>query len=164
MLNNDVPSAVALLKKVRIYPYSQSDNPPPNRFLDLTNKFINTLEPEGLEFWKLLSDVINNNPVQERDRFFMAMLKPLGIEKGQPFTPDDRQKTILEEGARLGKAMAQTIAFSPRLADVCYYPTRQWKNTLNFNTLQNRSKNPNTIVNSTSALTIFISAPGQTKR
>ena len=66
----------------------------------------------------------------------MAMLKPLGIEKGQPFTPDDRQKKILDEGARLGKAMAQTISFSPRLTDVSYYPAQQWKNTLNFNTLQ----------------------------
>ena len=32
----------------------------------------------------------------------MAMLEPLGIEKGKPFAPDARQKRILEEGALLG--------------------------------------------------------------
>lgn len=63
-VNNDISGAVALLKKVSIYPYSQRDSVKPNRFFDLAGKFINTLEPEGLEFWRLLSDVINNNPVQ----------------------------------------------------------------------------------------------------
>ncbi len=136
VVNGDVAGAVALLKRARIYPYSQRDNPKPNRFIDVSDKPINTLEPEGLEFWKLLSEVINNNPVEERDRFFMAMLKPLGIEKGKPFAPDDRQKKILEEGARLGKAMAQVTSFSPRLANVFYYPGKYWTNTMNFNTQQ----------------------------
>ena len=48
-----------------------------------------------------LSAFINNNPVHERDRFYMAMLKPLGIEKGKEFKPDARQRAILEEAARL---------------------------------------------------------------
>lgn len=136
VVNGDEAGAVALLKRAHIYPYSQRDNPKPNRFFDVSEKPINTLEPEGLAFWKLLSEVINNNPVQEHDRFYMAMLKPLGIEKGKPFTPDDRQKKILEEGARLGKAMAQITSFSPRLANVFYYPGRNWTNTMNFNTKQ----------------------------
>jgi hypothetical protein len=29
----------------------------------------------------------------------MAMLKPLGIEKGKPFAPDARHKRILEDAA-----------------------------------------------------------------
>ena len=54
---------------------------------------------------------INNNPVQEHDRFYMAMIKPLGIEKGKPFQPDARQKAILEEGARMGDAMGRAMLF-----------------------------------------------------
>ena len=46
-----------------------------------------TTPPDGIEYWARLSTFINNNPVHERDRFFMAMLKPLGIEKGKPFNP-----------------------------------------------------------------------------
>ncbi len=133
VVNGDVAGAVALLKRARIYPYSERENPKPNRFFDVSDKPINTLEPEGVAFWELLSQVINNNPVQERDRFFMAMLKPLGIEKGKSFVPDERQKKILEEGARLGKAMAQTISFSPRLTNAFYYPGKHWTNVMNFN-------------------------------
>src|SRR5262249_40465063 len=87
---------------------------------------VNTLEPEGLEYWKRLSDVINNNPVEERDRFFIAMLKPLGIEKGKPFAPDERQKKILEEGARVGKAMAAANTFQARWATANWYPATPW--------------------------------------
>ena len=31
-------------------------------------------------------------PAIERDRIILAMLVPLGIEKGKPFNPDERQK------------------------------------------------------------------------
>ena len=50
-------------------------------------------------------------PLQERDRFFMAMLKPLGIEKGKPFKPDARQRAILEDAARIGDAMGRVMLF-----------------------------------------------------
>ena len=64
-----------------------------------------------MEYWARLATVIDNNPVQEHDRFFMAMLKPLGIEKGQPFQPDARQQAILEEAAVLGDAMARNVMY-----------------------------------------------------
>jgi hypothetical protein len=42
--------------------------------------------------------IIKNEPVAERDRFFTAMLRLLGIEKNKPFEPDERQRRILELG------------------------------------------------------------------
>ena len=111
---DDVAGAVAMMKKLRIYPYSQRENPKPNRTFSGSGKAIDSLEPEGLEYWKRLSDVINNNPVHERDRFFMAMLKPLGIEHGKPFAPDERQKRILEEGApRESDGVGQHVRATP---------------------------------------------------
>jgi hypothetical protein len=44
-----------------------------------------------MAYWELLAATINQEPVRERDRFMMAMLKPLGIEKGKAFKPDARQ-------------------------------------------------------------------------
>jgi hypothetical protein len=38
-----------------------------------------------MEYWERVAAVIHLEPVEDRDRFFMAVLKPLGIEKGQPF-------------------------------------------------------------------------------
>ncbi len=48
----------------------------------------------------------------DRDRFFYAWLKDLGIEKGKPFNPTIYQKEILFEGVKTGMAMAQATAFN----------------------------------------------------
>ena len=86
-------------------------NPKATRFISISGVEIDTLPPHGLEFWSRLSAYINNNPVQERDLFYMGMLKPLGIEKGKPFEPDARQRAILEEAARIGDAMGRVMLF-----------------------------------------------------
>ena len=88
-----------------------ANNPKPNKFISIRARSIDTLPPQGMEYWERLSAFINNNPVQERDLFYMGMLKPLGIEKGKPFQPDARQRAILEEAARIGDAMGRVMLF-----------------------------------------------------
>jgi hypothetical protein len=55
------------------------------------------------------------------------MLKPLGIEKGKPFKPDERQKKILTEAAIVGEAMAKASAFRKRFKGTSYRPDAQWE-------------------------------------
>ena len=107
---DDREQAVETVRKMRIYPLSQR-NPQPNKFVSISGKVINTDPPKGMDYWVRLSEVINNNPVEERDRFFMAMLKPLGIEKGKPFQPDERQRAILEKAAQVGDQMGRVMLF-----------------------------------------------------
>jgi hypothetical protein len=107
----DKDAAVANIKQVKVYPLSESSNPKPNKFVSMSGKVMDTLPPMGMAYWELLSAYINNNPVQERDLFYMAMLKPLGIEKGKEFKPDARQRAILEEAAKMGDAMGRVMLF-----------------------------------------------------
>ena len=109
--NGDQDGAVANVKKVKVYPLSESSNPKPNKFTSMSGKVIDTTPPKGMAFWERLSGYINNNPVQARDLFFMGMLKPLGLEKGKAFKPDARQRAILEEAARMGDAMGRVMLF-----------------------------------------------------
>lgn len=105
------PLVVEVVKNLRIYPLSERKDPKANKFVSATGKPAKTLPPEGMEYWTRLASVIENNPVHERDRFFMAMLKPLGMEKGKPFKPDPRQRAILEEAARIGDAMSRVMLY-----------------------------------------------------
>lgn len=60
----------------------------------------------------------------------LGMLETLGIAHGQPFAPDARMTAILTEAATVGRAMAESLAFVPRVpGDVLYaYPgERHWK-------------------------------------
>jgi hypothetical protein len=53
------------------------------------------------------------------------MLKPIGIKKGNAFTPDARQKKIFTDAAEVGFLMAQTL--SAALEHASSYPgTRSW--------------------------------------
>lgn len=60
--------------------------------------------PRGLAYWETLSAIVNEEPVREIDKPWMAMLEPLGIAKGADFAPTKRQQRILLEGAALGGA------------------------------------------------------------
>ena len=126
LMPKDRDARMAILKKIEIYPYSERENPKPRGYITPQGKKWSGTAPRGLEYWKRLSDVINKNPVQERDRFFMAMLKPLGIEKGKPFSPDTRQKQILIEAALVGEAMAKANDFSKRIEDAHYVDGSHW--------------------------------------
>jgi hypothetical protein len=109
--NGEKDAAVQNVKRVKVYPLSESSNPKPNKFISMSGKIIDTTPPAGMAYWERLSGYINNNPVQARDLFYMGMLKPLGIEKGKEFKPDARQRTILEEAARMGDAMGRVMLF-----------------------------------------------------
>jgi hypothetical protein len=110
-VNGDFAGAEQVVRKMRIYPYADRAAPKEPKFVSISGKVANTLPPGGIEFWARLSAFVNNNPVAEHDRFFMAMLKPLGIEKGKEFKPDARQTSILEEAARTGDAMGRVMLF-----------------------------------------------------
>jgi hypothetical protein len=74
----------------RAYPYAQRANPPAPKIVAPQGKHWSAMPPRGMQYWRRLDEVIQREPVEERDRFFHAMLKPLGIEKGKPFKPDVR--------------------------------------------------------------------------
>src|ERR1700755_2423656 len=67
-----------------------------------------------------LNETLKMEPVKEEDRLFMAMLKPLGIEKGKPFAPDAAQKRALGDGARIGQLMSIANSFDKRFETAPY--------------------------------------------
>ena len=118
---------MAVLEKVAVYPYAERADPKPRGYVTPKGKPWMAAAPQGMAYWELLADTINREPVAERDRFFTATLKPLGIEKGKPFQPDERQTRLLTEAALVGEAMAKTNDFSKRLDDAHYIDGSHWE-------------------------------------
>jgi hypothetical protein len=125
-LDKDPAMAKALLERLEIYPLSKSNNPPKKTIVDISGIRWSQTLPRGIEYWKSLHAIIQREPVHERDRLFMAMLKPLGIEKGKPFEPDERQARLLTEGALVGEAMAKANDFEKRLEEAHYAEGTHW--------------------------------------
>jgi len=135
-LHPDPAKADEWIKQLRLYPYAQRNNPPATRFLKPEGRKRSQVPPRGLAYWERLADILNREPVLERDRFFMAMLAPLGIEKGKPFQPDARQKKILEEATFVGEAMAMAISFDKRIVGSRYRPDSNWQYVIMFDPSQ----------------------------
>lgn len=68
----------------------------------------------GLEYWKVVHQTIQLNPIEERDMVVLQGLKNLGIEKGKPFAPTPAQQEILEEAALVGETWAMGNSFLKR--------------------------------------------------
>jgi len=129
-LAEHLDEAKATLAGMRIYPYAQRDNPPATRHSDPAGRQWSGEQPRGLEYWQLLSRLINDEPVHERDRMILAMLVPLGIEKGKPFQPDERQRKILAEGANVGELTARAIGYAKRFPAVRIWEGTHWEYAL----------------------------------
>jgi hypothetical protein len=126
LTDTDPKAAKEALSHLQMYPYAQRDNPPKMEILDAGTKAWSGLPPRGMEYWERLNDVIQSEPIEPRDIFFHAMLRPLGLEKGKPFKPDARQTRILTEAALVGEAMAKANSAERRFAGVKYRTDAHW--------------------------------------
>lgn len=125
-LEPDPEKSKALIAQLKIYPFSQRAKPPASRLLSPEGKPWNQGQPRGLAYWERLHAIMQEEPVEARDRMMVAMLAPLGIEKGKPFSPDDRQKKLLLQGAEVGELMAMNFSFNKRFEGAKYRPDANW--------------------------------------
>jgi hypothetical protein len=125
-LDPDPVRSQALAAAVRIYPFDQRDAPSPTRLISPDGRPWSGDQPRGLDYWNCLHEIYQSEIVDERDRFYLAMLRQLGIEKGKPFTPDRRLTRVLTEAAAAGELMAQANTFAKRFQGARYWPDRTW--------------------------------------
>jgi hypothetical protein len=126
----DPKEAQALIAGIKIYPYAERDHPKPTRLVTPGGRKWYEGQPRGLAYWESLHAALQNEVVDERDRFYLAMLRQLGIEVGKPFKPDARQTKILLEGAATGELIAKANTFNKRFANVRHWPDRRWEYAL----------------------------------
>jgi len=130
VLTTDPQEAEALTASYQAYSYAQRDNPRKTRIIPAAGKPWSGWPASSMDYWRLLAKMLNEEPVHERDRMMVAMLKPLGIEKGKPFQPDARQQKILGQAAIVGEAMARCLSYAKRQPEAHIWPGTHWKNLI----------------------------------
>lgn len=129
-LSPDAKEARATLEAHRLYAWDARGNPPAMKITSVGGRAWTSAQPVDLAYWSQLADVLEPEPIEPRDGYFMAMLAPLGIEKGKPFNPDARLKKILTDAAVVGDAMARTIAYAKRVPGAEVWPGKRWEYAL----------------------------------
>ena len=112
---------------LKIYPLSQSSNPPELEIVNGTGKVMNTIHANDFSFYEEIAEVIEREPVEFLDAELRGNLAAIGIEKGKPFKPNERMKRILTDAVAVGNATARALAFRPRSETIKYYgPESAW--------------------------------------
>ena len=119
-------TAKAVKAQFRMYPLSKVNNPPEQKFINLSGKKINTIHANDFHFYEELNAVIQYEPADAFNPEHVGLFASIGIKKGKPFAPDARMKKLLSEAIAIGNATARAISFRPRKKDVFFYPDRQW--------------------------------------
>ena len=118
--------AVALMKQIKVYPLAKASSPPPMEFLNGSGQDIDTLFPGQLPLLRTAGDARRRGAGGELRSAGTLQMQAIGIEKGKPFSPDDKTKALLGSGAaRRGHRTRQHLRRAG--ARVFYYPDRKWQ-------------------------------------
>lgn len=116
----------AFVKKFKVYPLSQANNPPATKHIDIFDIPINGLVPFDETYFTQLHELLQKERIEEKDLTFLGMLETLGIEKGKPYKPSKEQLTLFNSGAKDAEIYLRD-AYLERAAGK-YYDDRQWTN------------------------------------
>ncbi len=119
----DVAAALALVKKLRVYPLAQQANPPEQRFIDIHGKTFDGIADFDERFFEGLNRMVQEEPVLPRDLVMMGMLKSIGIEKGKDFKPDAAMQNLLR--AAVQEAQTQFVQGLTSYSHL-WWPDRNW--------------------------------------
>jgi hypothetical protein len=135
--SGELGTAVEYAKKnYRAYPLELAANPPAMNFINVSGKYINTIHSNDFLFFSEVNQVIQDEPLESVNPEVRGLLASIGIQKGRPFAPDERMKSILTDAAAVGNATARAINFSTRDEEAYYYPNSAWKAAFEGNDYQ----------------------------
>jgi len=128
LVNGDPGLAVKSFKEhIHIYPLDKINNPPKQKFVNLSGREFNTIHANTYEFFEEVNQVVQEEPAGSGDPETLGLLASIGIEKGKSFAPDERMKNILKDAAAVGNATARAIVFDARDQDAYIYENSAWK-------------------------------------
>jgi hypothetical protein len=129
-VEGDVAAAKERLTTIKVYPLNPTDDWTEPQWLDVTGKVQDTTPLQwetNLVFWEVLHQTVDSEPAYEGYRTNYGELAALGIERGKPFGPDPRMKSILEEAAQVANAQMRAQSFADRRPDRIVWDDRQWQ-------------------------------------
>jgi hypothetical protein len=119
--------AIANTQTIKAYPLAAADDPPANRYIDIYPlERLGTLPEYDMSFFEDLARLVNEEVALERDKVMLGMLASIGIQKGVPFEPDEKTRSVLEQAIVDGRAMMEHYFETPGRAFEMFWPDRQW--------------------------------------
>jgi len=102
----DPAPAVQAAETTRIYPlYALEKDVKPMEFPDASGKALNMMYPVDQSFWTKLKEFVDYEPIDAIAPELRGVLAAVGIVKGQPFKPTQRQQELLQKAVTTAPKM-----------------------------------------------------------
>ena len=120
----NLKKAVALAKKIKIYPLSHAHKPPKNNYVDLYGKMMEGTPVLDETIYGELNEIIQVEVVEEQNLAMMGLLNKIGIQKGKPFKPDAKAKAVYASAAP--EALQYMLEQYHRYLNPWMYEGKKW--------------------------------------
>ena len=129
--------AVAHLQRTKIYPLNGEASAKPMTFPDASGVPVNMLPISDGSAFDQLKLLVDREGDDLAGPDWRGMLAAIGIVKGQPFTPDEHTREILDRAAKTAYKMSRVIGFENSVGglSILMYPDRHWLNPFTDMTL-----------------------------
>ena len=101
--------AAEYAQDLKIYHLTDANNPAPTKHIDAYSSSYDCLPYYDHTYFEDINDFIQANPIREKDKVMVNLLKDLGIVKGKKFNPTTEQKRAMQEGLDLAYASMQSF-------------------------------------------------------
>ncbi|MBF8757399.1 DUF1254 domain-containing protein [Pseudomonas guariconensis] len=127
----DPTPAVKNAETTRIYPlWATEKDTKPMEFPDASGKSLNMMYPTDNTYWTKLKEFVDYEPVEAITPELRGVLASIGIVKGEPFKPTDKQQALLKKAVETAPRMIVALRQLGRDDKRnLYYKDRQYENT-----------------------------------
>jgi hypothetical protein len=106
----DPAPAVALAEQTRVYPlWAMEKDVKPMEFPNGSGKRVNMMYPTDDTYWTKLKEFVDYEPVAAIDPELRGVLASIGIIKGQPFEPTEKQQELLQKAVETAPRMIMAM-------------------------------------------------------
>lgn len=126
----DPAPAVANAEQTRVYPlWTPEKDVKPMVFPDGSGKPVNMMYPTDNSYWTKLKALVDYEPDSAFDPLTRGVLANIGIVRGQPFAPSEKQQALLKKAVEAApKMILATRQLGRPDKRNLYYTDRQWQN------------------------------------
>lgn len=126
-LDPDPKIAEETIRKFKIYSWNDKAKANVTNFVPVNGRAWTSAQPTNIDYFKMVVEALEPEPIQTRDRVIYGMMSSLGMEKGKPFQPDERLTRILNEAAMVGELTARANAYEKRFEGSKVWKGKQWE-------------------------------------
>ncbi|WP_396175777.1 DUF1254 domain-containing protein [Flavobacterium sp.] len=126
-LDPDPKIAEETIRKFKIYSWNDRSKATVTNFVTVNGKVWTSAQPTDANYFKMVAEALEPEPIQTRDRVIYGMMASLGMEKGKPFQPDERLTKILNEAAMVGELTARVNAYEKRFDGSVVWKDKHWE-------------------------------------